>query len=97
MRYELPVIARAVDGVMGIQLKALAQLLGPVAMPEPAKPDTDAGVEEPADAAKPDEAVEDTPEPAKSADKPAEKAPAAKPKVPSVDDVFGDLVDEDKP
>lgn len=39
MRYEVPVIAKAVDGVMGVQLAALGELLGPVAMT-----DTDAAV-----------------------------------------------------
>lgn len=33
MRYEVPVISKAVDGVMGLQLAALAKLLGPVALP----------------------------------------------------------------
>lgn len=34
MRYEVPVISKAVDGVMGVQLAALGKLLGPVALPE---------------------------------------------------------------
>ncbi|MEM6267415.1 MAG: SRPBCC family protein [Pseudomonadota bacterium] len=34
MRYEIPVIARAVDGVMSQQLAGLAKLLGPVEMPD---------------------------------------------------------------
>lgn len=39
MRYEIPVISKAVDGVMGAQLSALAKLLGVVAMPSaPAAP-----------------------------------------------------------
>jgi hypothetical protein len=33
MRYEVPVISKAVDGVMGAQIGALAKLLGVVAMP----------------------------------------------------------------
>lgn len=32
MRYEVPVISKAVDGVMGAQLTALAKLLGPVSV-----------------------------------------------------------------
>jgi uncharacterized protein YndB with AHSA1/START domain len=36
MRYEVPVIAKAVDGVMGSQIAALAKLLGPVTVAEPA-------------------------------------------------------------
>ncbi len=38
MRYDVPVIAKAVDGVMGVQLAALAKLLGPVAIPKPMSP-----------------------------------------------------------
>jgi hypothetical protein len=40
MRYEVPVISKAVDGVMGVQLAALAKPLVVVAMPSPsaAKP-----------------------------------------------------------
>jgi hypothetical protein len=36
MRYEVPVIARAVDAVMGLQLAGLAKPLGPVALAAPA-------------------------------------------------------------
>lgn len=104
MRYELPVIARAVDGVMGLQLKSLSELLGPVAMPPPPAPEPEPegtleegpaaeAVEADADAAP---AVPAKP-PAKPADKPVEKAPPPKAKTPSVDDAFGDLADEDKP
>lgn len=38
MRFEVPVISRAVDGVIGAQLAALAKPLGPVAMPAPPPP-----------------------------------------------------------
>lgn len=38
MRYEVPVISKAVDGVMGAQLGALAKLLGVVPTPVPAAP-----------------------------------------------------------
>ena len=38
MRYEVPVISKAVDGVMGAQLASLGKLLGPVAMPAPVAP-----------------------------------------------------------
>lgn len=33
MRYEIPVISAAVDGVIGLQISALADLLGPVGKP----------------------------------------------------------------
>ncbi|NQX94354.1 MAG: SRPBCC family protein, partial [Erythrobacter sp.] len=33
MRYEIPVISRAVDGVMSLQLAGLAELLGEIEMP----------------------------------------------------------------
>jgi hypothetical protein len=38
MRYEVPVISKAVDGVMATQLEALAKPLGVVAMPAPPPP-----------------------------------------------------------
>lgn len=74
MRYELPVIARAVDGVMGLQVNALAKGLGPVAMPKP----------EPAPEPAPEaEAAEDEAAPApEKAPAPAAKAPAG-PVVPA--------------
>lgn len=46
MRYEVPVIARAVDAVMGLQLAGLAKPLGPVAAPAPAAATTDGLVSE---------------------------------------------------
>jgi len=96
MRYEVPVIARAVDGVMGLQINALAKGLGPVAMPpKPVPvPESDAAAGEAAAA------------PVKTAPAAPAKAPAVpvpdkpvppKAKSPSVDDVFGDLADGDKP
>jgi hypothetical protein len=45
MRYEVPVISKAVDGVMGAQLAALAKALGVVAMPKSA-PEAEAEVAE---------------------------------------------------
>lgn len=42
MRYEVPVISKAVDGVMGLQVAALGKLLGPVAIPEASDAETDA-------------------------------------------------------
>ncbi|MFO6447680.1 SRPBCC family protein [Erythrobacter sp. NE805] len=38
MRYEVPVISKAVDGVMGAQLASLGKLLGVVPMPPPPAP-----------------------------------------------------------
>lgn len=79
MRYEIPMISKAVDGVMSEQMRGLARVLGPVAADGPA-----------AGAAAPDSADEGSPdEPA--APKPANK-PATKPKV---DDAFDDLKDEE--
>ncbi len=46
MRYEVPVISKAVDGVMGLQLAALAKPLRVVPMPPPAPP-TDAPIKAP--------------------------------------------------
>lgn len=89
MRYEVPVIARAVDGVMGIQLTALANLLGPVkvtSQPQTA-PEPDRG-----QAAEPEEDEAPATEPA-----PLPETDARKIKAPSVSDVFGDLSDEENP
>jgi uncharacterized protein YndB with AHSA1/START domain len=114
MRYELPVIARAVDGVMGLQVNALAKGLVPVAMPKPEPapepaPEGEAAVDEaapgpekaPATATKAPAGSVVPAAPAKAAAKTAaptpEKAPPPKPKIPTVDDVFSDLADEDKP
>jgi hypothetical protein len=80
MRYELPVIATAVDGVMGAQLAALASTLGPVAMPQATAPlpgDDPATVPQADDGARPGTA-------------PAQ-APQIKPS--AVDEAFGDLGD----
>lgn len=69
MRYEIPMISKAVDGVMGIQLKALAKTLGPVE------------VTPVADTAKPD--AEPSPEAEKKDVVPASApAPQAKPAAP---------------
>ena len=86
MRYEVPVIAKAVDGVMSEQLRGLARLLGPV---EPTgnpvgTPPAGADEETPVDGA----AVKPKPGSAKPA---AEEDAAAKPKV---SEVFEDLLDE---
>ncbi len=77
MRYETAAIARAVDGVMSLQLAGLADLLGPVTMSEA----EDARVKDEAevDEETQDEVPEDE---AADADVPA-----------SVDDAFGDLAD----
>lgn len=81
MRYEIPVISKAVDGVMTQQLNGLAKLLGrvdvkeePEAEPEPEapEPEADAGTDARAD---------------------GDKAPN-KPESSSVDDAFGDLKDD---
>jgi hypothetical protein len=103
MRYEVPVIAKAVDGVMGSQIGALAKLLGPVNVAEPAPPPTAApGGPAASGAGKaPQPAAAPAPS-AKSAPKPAAQ-PAAKPaptpasKPSTVDDAFSDLDDDPKP
>lgn len=102
MRYELPVIARAVDGVIGLQINALAKGLGPVPLPpKPVPvPESAPAADETAAAAAP---AKDAPAsapgaaPAKAPAAPVpEKAPPPKAKSPSVDDVFGDLADESR-
>jgi hypothetical protein len=90
MRFEVPVIAKAVDAVMGAQLGALAALLGPVteqvadeaasAGQKSAEPAEDSSSDSESDAA-PDAPPKDA-----TAPKPeAERKPA------TVDDAFGDL------
>lgn len=98
MRFEVPVISKAVDGVMGTQIAALAKPLGVVATPSAAAPAPSAPPGKDA-AAKP--AAKDVPKaavpgPASSipvADKPAGPKAEVKPKPPSVDDAFSDLED----
>lgn len=96
MRYEIPVISKAVDGVMGLQLAALGKKLGPVVTPAAANEETPApAVKEPANTDKP---AADAP--AKPVSTPAVKATIA-PKAPakpvpeaapaSVDEAFADL------
>ncbi|KPF64494.1 hypothetical protein [Porphyrobacter sp. AAP60] len=104
MRYEVPVISKAVDGVMGAQLTALADLLGPVAMPDaaPASDPAEGPVssEDPAPAGadggaeaegKTTEAAKTTAVPVIRSRIPAPSAVVDKPA--SVDDAFGDLED----
>ncbi|OBV12300.1 hypothetical protein [Erythrobacter dokdonensis] len=84
MRYEIPVIARAVDGVMGVQLTGLAELLGPVATAPVEEPS-----EAPAESAEGEAADATLEDPAESEPSEAEEAPR-----PSIDDVFGDLAED---
>jgi len=90
MRYEIPVISKAVDGVMGAQIASLAKQLGVVELPAapaaPPAPEPEANREP----AVPPPAPEPKPAPApKPAAKPA-------PKGASVDDAFRDLKDDPK-
>ena len=74
MRYEVGVISKAVDGVMGAQIAALAKPLGVVAMPAPPPPPPAAAAEMPSEA-KPEPAGQGGAKPAP----PSAPAPAAKP------------------
>ncbi len=86
MRYEMPVIAGAVDSVMGIQLTALARLLGPVdVVPQPqAAPASSDEIAEPDQG---DAPATDSATPSGTG------GPGTR--TPSVSDVFGDLTDGD--
>lgn len=84
MRYEVPVISKAVDGVMTQQLNGLAEKLGRVDMPEP-EPEPEPEVEE----AEVLEAVES------EGEAPVEDAPEDETPTTSVDEAFGDLTDDD--
>ncbi|WP_191984691.1 SRPBCC family protein [Pelagerythrobacter rhizovicinus] len=77
MRYEVPPISQAVDGVMSQQLAGLAALLGPVDAPAEEKAAGESADAKPADEADPPDDESDVP--------PAKK--------PSVEDAFGDLSD----
>jgi hypothetical protein len=89
MRYEVPVIAKAVDGVMAAQIASLAKPLGVIALPPPAPVPAPAPAPAPASAAAPatgKPAAPGTAAPAsaaqpaaKPAPKPAALAPAPKP------------------
>lgn len=79
MRYEIPMISKAVDGVMSEQMRGLARVLGPVAADGPAD---GSDAPESADDAGPDEPA--SPEPV------AKAPPKAK-----VDDAFADLSGEE--
>ena len=100
MRYPIPVISQAVDGVMTLQLTCLAEELGvvvapSVATPEPAEEEQGAageGAQEDGDAPttiEPDEVFEDgaSGEEMAEEDVAEEEAPAG----PSVDEAFDDL------
>jgi len=89
MRYEIPVIAQAVDGVMTQQLNGLAELLGRIEMPEPeAEPEPEVPEEAPADEGADEESASDE----GSAD--AETEDDASKPTESVDEAFGDLSDD---
>ena len=102
MRYEVPVIAKAVDGVMGAQLGALAKLLGPVSVAEPAPPPpapavTSGGTAAVGTGKAPQPAAASGAAPsAKTPPKPA-ATPAPKAKPSKVEDAFSDLKDDPKP
>lgn len=86
MRYEVPVIAKAVDGVLATQLAALAKPLGVVALPPPPPAPAPAPAEAPAlaPAGAPAPAASKPAAPAASAaPKPAASAVAPKPAAPS--------------
>nr|WP_298928812.1 SRPBCC family protein [uncultured Erythrobacter sp.] len=88
MRYEVPVIAKAVDGVMSQQLDGLANLLGRVGEEEALENAEDADDADPAAAE--DTGDSDADDAGESTDKPDAKADESS----AVDDAFGDLSDD---
>lgn len=88
MRYEIPMISKAVDEVMSEQLRGLARLLGPVVVEDEA-----------ASARAADESVlEDKQEQAKPAPEKPDAAPkpdAKAPPKPKVEEAFEDLIGEE--
>jgi hypothetical protein len=100
MRYEVPVISKAVDGVMGLQVAALGKLLGPVkGAPEVPAPEAVEAKDAPAPKAaaptiKPAPVLTpQTVSPNPATPKPATPAPKPAPATKTVDDAFGDLKD----
>ncbi|MGB3470399.1 MAG: SRPBCC family protein [Erythrobacter sp.] len=94
MRYEIPVISKAVDGVMTIQLNGLAQKLGLVDEPENA-PDEDPASEDGTDGETESATIEgdsvlESEGPATSAET-DEAEDGEKDDGPSVEEAFGDL------
>lgn len=110
MRYEVPTISKAVDGVMAVQLAALAKPLGVVAAPAPAPqpkvspaPPAKGPVEEKgAPAASQDRQIPAKPAPAAAPLVSPQSTPKAAPPTPpkpagqaaTVADAFGDLGDK---
>jgi hypothetical protein len=64
MRYEIPVISKAVDGMMGAQLSALVKPLGVVEVPAPSAPAPSAAVAPETSSASPATAPAASPKPA---------------------------------
>ncbi|MFU7529595.1 SRPBCC family protein [Qipengyuania sp. ASV99] len=99
MRYPVPAISRAVDGVMNLQLSGLSQLLGQVRGPEmaPAADAPEAESEADASAAAAPETTSETDAETDATDAPVSIDPETVigegPGSPSVDDAFGDLSD----
>lgn len=93
MRYEIPMISKAVDGVMSEQLRGLARLLGPVAVEDEAAPakDADAPALEGKDTEAAAKGAKPAPEKPDAASKPDAKAPAK----PKVEEAFEDLIGEE--
>ena len=104
MRYEVPVISKAVDGVMGAQIAALAKPLKVVDMPAPgpasapAQAPAPSAAPAPTSAPAPVPAAAGKPAGAKPEPQPAPKIePKAAPKTPSVADAFSEMVEPPKP
>ncbi|MEM9087071.1 MAG: SRPBCC family protein [Pseudomonadota bacterium] len=94
MRYEIPVISKAVDGVMSVQLAGLAEKLGKVevvAEEEPVEESSEPDEASDADAEETDDAAPETED--QGDETPEAEAPEDD-DGPSVEEAFGDLSDE---
>lgn len=103
MRYEIPVISKAVDGVMSLQLAGLAKKLGRVESPdeEPVEEVSadDEAVDAGEDASAKIEAEETLPQKEQAAEEPKAGGPTTDGPTtdgPSVDEAFDDLADPDE-
>lgn len=95
MRYPVPVISTAVDGVMTLQLTRLSEMLGQVVAPSVAAPPRGAAPPDEPDTEETDAPIKIDPETVieEAVEEAPEESPD-EPKGPSVDDAFGDLADE---
>lgn len=93
MRYEIPVISKAVDGVMSLQLAGLAKKLGPVDVAVDVVVETPEGASA-ADAEAADDGAPEEGALVIEAQDTLKDGEPGEPKAPSVEEAFDDFLDE---